>query len=63
MPLLIIALILLVAVFGFWDTLGAIVGGAAILILLVVVLGGIAAWGAYSHFSNRSRGSDESRLN
>lgn len=55
MPLLIIALVLLVAVFGFWDTLGAILGGAAILILLVLLLGGVAAWSAYRTFAKARR--------
>lgn len=56
MPLLIIALILLVAIFGFWDTLGAIVGGAAILMLLVLVIAGVAAWSAYRTFARKKVG-------
>lgn len=56
MLLLIVALILLVAIFGFRDTLGAIVGGAAILMPLVLVIAVVAAWSAYRTFARKKVG-------
>lgn len=56
MPLLIVALILLVAIFGFRDTLGAIFGGAAILMPLVLVIAVVAARSAYRTFARKKVG-------
>jgi hypothetical protein len=47
MPLFVLALIILVAIFGFWDTLGAIVGGVAIVAILLVAAIGFAVWTGY----------------
>lgn len=55
MPLFLVALIVLVAIFGFWDTLGAIVGGVAVLIILTLLVGGLAAWAGYRALRRRSR--------
>ena len=42
MPLMLfILLVLLIAQFGFWDTLSAILGGVAMIVLLVLLLAGI----------------------
>ncbi|MET4701553.1 putative membrane protein [Constrictibacter sp. MBR-5] len=41
--LLLILLIILVAQFGFWDTLSAVLGGIGIVILLVVTVGAVLA--------------------
>ncbi len=46
-----IVIVLLVATIGFWDTLGAILGGVAILALIVLVLLGLAAWSGYRAFT------------
>lgn len=54
MPLFLIALIVLVAIFGFWDTLGAIVGGVAVLIILTLLVGGLAAWAGIRALKQRS---------
>ena len=44
MPILIlILLIVLVAQFGFWDTLSAVLGGIGIIVLLLVTAGAILA--------------------
>ena len=44
MPLLIVVLlILMVATFGFWDTLEGVLGGIGIAVLLVLLAGGAAA--------------------
>jgi hypothetical protein len=51
-----IVLIVLIATIGFWDTLGAIVGGVAILALLVVVLAGVAIWSGLRAFRRGGRG-------
>lgn len=41
--LLLILLIILVAQFGFWDTLSAVLGGIGIVILLIVTAGAVLA--------------------
>ena len=41
--LLLILLIILVAQFGFWDTLSAVLGGIGIVILLVFTVGAVLA--------------------
>ena len=51
--LFLIVLIVLVATIGFWDTIGAILGGIAILALLVAVLVGVAIWSGYRAFGRR----------
>ncbi len=51
MPLFIIALVILVAIFGFWDTLGALLGGVAIVALLLVLAAAFAVWSGYRTFS------------
>ncbi|MFN4090469.1 MAG: hypothetical protein ACK4QW_15695 [Alphaproteobacteria bacterium] len=44
MPILfLLLLIVLVAQFGFWDTLTAVLGGIGIFILLVATIGALAA--------------------
>jgi hypothetical protein len=44
MPILIILLLaILIAQIGFWDTLGAILGGIAMVVLLLLILAAIAA--------------------
>lgn len=51
MPLLVVLLlIVLVAMFGFWDTLQAIAGGIAILILLGLAAVALVAGLAYRLF-------------
>lgn len=50
MALFVISLIILVAIFGFWDTLGAIVGGVAIVALLLAAAVAFAAWSGYRAF-------------
>jgi hypothetical protein len=43
MPLLILILIaILIAQIGFWDTLGAVLGATAMMILLVLLIVGVA---------------------
>lgn len=51
MPLFVLALIILVAIFGFWDTLGAILGGVAIVGILLVAAAGFALWSGYRAFA------------
>ncbi len=53
MPLFVIALIILVAIFGFWDTLGAILGGVAIVAVLLIAAIAFAAWSGYRAFQRR----------
>lgn len=53
MRLLIIALILLFAIFGFRDTLGAIVGGVGVLAILVLILAAVAIWSGFRAFKSR----------
>lgn len=55
MPLFIIALIILVAIFGFWDTLGAILGGVAIVTILLLAVAAFAIWTGYRAFSGARR--------
>src|SRR5690606_41526827 len=54
MPILIlILLIVLVAQFGFWDTLSAVLGGIGILVLLILTVAALVAAGfalAYRRF-------------
>jgi len=51
MGLFAIALIVIVAIFGFWDTLGAILGGVALVGLLLVAAIGFAVWTGYRAFA------------
>lgn len=51
MPLLIFLLIVaLVATFGFWDTLQAILGGIALMLLLALLVAALVAAAGYSAF-------------
>lgn len=59
MPLLLfLVLVALVATFGFWDTLAAILGGVAVVLLVALVLALIAAvvgWRMWKRFLRRYR--------
>jgi hypothetical protein len=56
MPILIlIVLAVLIAQVGFWDTLGAVLGAAAMMVLFLLLLGALAALVAYMLF-RRVRG-------
>ncbi|MCC2688417.1 MAG: hypothetical protein K0S21_1220 [Rhizobiaceae bacterium] len=56
MPLLlIIVLVVLIAQIGFWDTLGAVLGAAAMIVLLVVLVGAAVAIGGYMLFQRVRR--------
>ena len=49
MPILILlVLAILIAQIGFWDTFQAILGGLAMVILLIILGGGLVALAAYS---------------
>jgi len=53
--LLFVLLVVLIATFGFWDTLAALLGAAALVVLAVVL--GVAAVGvAAMLFMKRARG-------
>ncbi len=45
--LLLIILVVLIAQVGFWDTLGAVLGAAAMLVLFVALLAALVALGGY----------------
>jgi len=46
MPLVIfLIVVILIAQIGFWDTLSAILGGVAMIVLLVLLLAGLVALG------------------
>lgn len=51
--LLFVLLAVLVATFGFWDTLSALLGAAGIVVLLVVLGVAIAAVGGYTWMKRR----------
>jgi len=53
--LLFILLVVLVATFGFWDTLAAVLGAAA-LVVLAVVLGVVSVGVAAMIFLKRTKG-------
>ncbi len=56
MPLLLILLIaLLIAQIGFWDTLGAVIGAVALLILFSLLLAGTLAVAALLVFRQAKR--------
>lgn len=55
MPLFIIGLIVLVAIFGFWDTLGAILGGVAIVAILLIAAAAFTIWSGYRAFRGSRR--------
>jgi LPXTG-motif cell wall-anchored protein len=56
MPILIIILLaILVAMFGFWDVLSAILGAVGLVILLVVVGVALAAAAGYAAVKRRRR--------
>ena len=60
MPLLlIVVLVVLIAQIGFWDTLGAVLGAAAMIILLVVLVGAAVAIGGYMLFQRVRRRSGQ----
>jgi hypothetical protein len=49
MPILIVlVLIVLIAQIGFWDTFQAILGGLAMVLLLILLTGGLIALALYS---------------
>jgi len=57
MPLLIIVLIaILIAQIGFWDTLGAVLGATAMLLLLVLLIVAVAALSIRQWFVKIRRG-------
>jgi hypothetical protein len=56
LALLFILLVVLIAAFGFWDTLAAILGAALLVILVIVLAIGTLGLGGYL-FVKRSRGS------
>ena len=48
MPIIIfVLLVILIAQIGFWDTLGAILGAAAMLVLFVLLAGALLALAGY----------------
>jgi hypothetical protein len=48
MPIIIFVLVvILIAQIGFWDTLGAILGAAAILVLFVLLAGAVVVLAGY----------------
>lgn len=55
LALLFILLVVLIAAFGFWDTLAAIFGAALLLILVIVLAIATLGLGGYL-FLKRSRG-------
>jgi hypothetical protein len=56
MPIiLLIILIVLIAQVGFWDTLGAVVGAFAMLVLFVLLLAAALALAAYMLFRRARR--------
>lgn len=59
MPLLLfLVLVALIATFGFWDTLAAILGGVAVVFIIVLILAIIAAvlgWRWWKRVTRRYR--------
>lgn len=59
MPLLFfLVLVALIATFGFWDTLAAILGGVAVVLVLMVllaVIGALIGWRMWKRFLRRYR--------
>lgn len=56
MPLiLLLILAIVIAQIGFWDTLGALLGGAAMIVLLILLLGALAVLGG-RYLMSRARG-------
>ena len=59
MPLLLfLVLVALIATFGFWDTLAAILGGVAVVLVIALVLAAIAAivaWRWWKRVTRRYR--------
>ena len=56
--LLFLVLVALIATFGFRDTLAAILGGVAVVLLIALILAAIAAvvgWRLWRRFSGRYR--------
>lgn len=51
--LLFVLLAALVATYGFWDTLSALLGAAGIIVLVVVLAGAALGIGAYSMLKRR----------
>lgn len=51
--LLVVLLAALVATYGFWDTLSAVLGAAGIIVLVVVLAGAALGIGAYSVLKRR----------
>ncbi len=52
--LLFVLLAALVATYGFWDTLSALLGAVGIIVLVVVLAGAALGIGAYTMFKRRS---------
>ncbi|HYH18852.1 MAG TPA: hypothetical protein VD995_09570 [Azospirillum sp.] len=56
MPLvLLVILAILIAQIGFWDTLGALLGGVAMIVLLILLLGALLVLGG-RYLMSRARG-------
>ncbi|CBS88479.1 hypothetical protein [Azospirillum lipoferum] len=56
MPLiLLLILAIVIAQIGFWDTLGALLGGVAMIVLLILLLGALAVLGG-RYLMSRARG-------
>jgi hypothetical protein len=56
MPIILLIIIaVLIAQIGFWDTLGAILGAAAVLVLFVLLLAAAAGIAAYLMFRRARR--------
>jgi hypothetical protein len=57
MPLvLLLILIVLIAQIGFWDTLGAVLGGVAMIVLLVLLAGALLVLGGRYLLTRARRG-------
>ncbi len=56
MPILIfLVLVILIAQIGFWDTFQALLGGVAMIVLLILLAGGLVALAIYAAV-RRARG-------
>ncbi|HEX2527352.1 MAG TPA: hypothetical protein VHL31_13775 [Geminicoccus sp.] len=54
--LLVLIFIVLIAQIGFWDTLGAVLGGVAMIVLLIVLAGALLLLGGRYFLTRRRRG-------
>jgi len=52
---LLVILAILIAQIGFWDTLGALLGGVAMIVLLILLLGALLVLGG-RYLMSRARG-------